>query len=685
MNLHKQAFTLVELIVVVTILAVLSAIWFVSYSWYLAWTRDTNRISQLKSISEWLELYWRNKYLPIPDDRVDIKSNWTLIAYQWYAWKSILEAIEYSTPGLDPKDKTYFSYYLSKNKKDFQLMAFLEEEDNLQTAEIFNKSSAVDYYTRFPTVFWKKLWILTDNNNTPIQEVTAIKSAWSLDIADVWTLELKSFLNDWDSSISWTWTTFAVLKTFVDKRWKYCASDNLTCSENIVTITSDAGAGWNLVDTNCDINDIKIWTQTWAWCNSTIWNWVIYDDWTYCLDYQWNDLTDTSCTWFLEKENSFNSTYWVNNIWGKLYTWDNSSTACTNWYHVPSETEWALLEETLNWSSCRTWDQETECNWLGWMGHTSKTSENNIVEALKVPLSGHKSPSSWQYNRGKSAFFWTSTVDPNDSTKAYNRYFEWGMDGIDRRGIDKAYSSSIRCIKDSDVAWVIYGSCKAILDAWASTWDWVYTIDPEGNWTWFSVYCDMTSDWGGWTLYTAKATHGYWDVGDFVITEALKSISFDKIKWNYTSPVDNWSVKFPLIYTVFNSTEWNLLIGNPADINNDDWENSSIHYSNSTNFANAFTIGEWNTSSIDISTFRDKITSDWKNKLSWRIDRDPDPDMNSIVIWTAWFWNRDNMKTYFWFPWLSYTWNWHIWTETFSYIDSEESRDDWRSISIFIK
>ena len=135
----NKAFTLVELIVVITILAVLSAIWFVAFSWYLAWTRDTNRISQLKSISDWLELYWTKHDLPIPEDKVDIKVwTWTnekTIAYQWYAWKNILETIEYSSEWVDPKDWTYFSYYLTKDKKYYQLMAFLEESDNLQNTK----------------------------------------------------------------------------------------------------------------------------------------------------------------------------------------------------------------------------------------------------------------------------------------------------------------------------------------------------------------------------------------------------------------------------------------------------------------------------------------------------------------------------------------------------------------------
>jgi prepilin-type N-terminal cleavage/methylation domain-containing protein len=78
----QKAFTLVELIVVITILAILATIGFVSFSGYLAGSRDTNRKAQLKSMSDALELYRTKKDLQIPDDKVDIKTSTKTIAYQ---------------------------------------------------------------------------------------------------------------------------------------------------------------------------------------------------------------------------------------------------------------------------------------------------------------------------------------------------------------------------------------------------------------------------------------------------------------------------------------------------------------------------------------------------------------------------------------------------------------------------
>ena len=244
-----KGFTLVELIVVITILAILSTIGFVSYSWYLAGSRDTNRISQIKAISEWLSLYSTNHSLPSPDSTSINIMSWTtdVIATQWYAWKNVLETITYSTEWVDPKDNTYYTYYLTASKKYFQLMAFLEEEDSLQSS-IINNTIAVDYEVRYPTVVWAKLWILTTSLNEPLQ----IAVSTSIDITST-ALSLKSYLKD-SSYLSWSTTDFAVLWGIAEKggRWywislsgtgfTYTDLDNVGCidinSTNIVSATT---------------------------------------------------------------------------------------------------------------------------------------------------------------------------------------------------------------------------------------------------------------------------------------------------------------------------------------------------------------------------------------------------------------------------------------------------------------
>ena len=216
MKINKKAFTLVELLVVVVILGILSTIWFISYSWYQSWVRDANRIAQMKEIQKWLEWIKIRWKLPLPDEtRINILLNWELVAYQWYAWEKVLWALWYSWEWVDPKDGTYFTYYTTKNRKYFQLMSFLEE-DPTQISFVWNKLKAIDYSKRLPYVVWDNLWMLTDENNNPIQEVETTQINIKSDLTSL----LKSHFR-WTEYVSWTWSKYVEFKKLlkIDKVW----------------------------------------------------------------------------------------------------------------------------------------------------------------------------------------------------------------------------------------------------------------------------------------------------------------------------------------------------------------------------------------------------------------------------------------------------------------------------------
>ena len=75
----KKWFTLVELIVVISILWILATIGFISYSWYLLWVRDSNRLAQLEWLTKWLNVSLINWRLPFPENKINIsiKIKWS--------------------------------------------------------------------------------------------------------------------------------------------------------------------------------------------------------------------------------------------------------------------------------------------------------------------------------------------------------------------------------------------------------------------------------------------------------------------------------------------------------------------------------------------------------------------------------------------------------------------------------
>lgn len=127
-NYKRYAFTLVELIVVITILAILGTIAFISMRNYAQSARNSHRISDMKIIEKAMSLLgtvW-SEY-PSPDESTSITYSGGLAWTQWIFSTGGLAYIQrISNIPKDPLFWVQYSYSLSENNRKYQISAALE-------------------------------------------------------------------------------------------------------------------------------------------------------------------------------------------------------------------------------------------------------------------------------------------------------------------------------------------------------------------------------------------------------------------------------------------------------------------------------------------------------------------------------------------------------------------------------
>lgn len=121
-------FTLVELIVVITILAVLGSLAFVSFQWYAKKSRDAVRLSDIQTIKKAIEYnsITTGNFIDATDT-TQISYNGIWLWQQWVFWKSTIEKIWSMTEvPLDPSADIPYAYSVTDNKLEFQIAGIFE-------------------------------------------------------------------------------------------------------------------------------------------------------------------------------------------------------------------------------------------------------------------------------------------------------------------------------------------------------------------------------------------------------------------------------------------------------------------------------------------------------------------------------------------------------------------------------
>lgn len=146
-------FTLVELVVVITILAILGAIGFLSIQGYSKSARDSTRISDLANLARSFEVaIAAGKTLPLPDaGMLTITASGTTIGYQGYAGANVLRTLSLGGKFQDPLDSKYYTYLTNAAQNRYQVFGLLEDYGQVTLGLPFVQTAYAGYETRYPT------------------------------------------------------------------------------------------------------------------------------------------------------------------------------------------------------------------------------------------------------------------------------------------------------------------------------------------------------------------------------------------------------------------------------------------------------------------------------------------------------------------------------------------------------
>jgi prepilin-type N-terminal cleavage/methylation domain-containing protein len=207
MNKQKQAFTLVELIVVITILAILWTIAFISLQWYSKDARDSIRISDTSNMKTSLELFHLDsgKY-PLPDDYWTFTYWWNDLFYQWYFWDSVVQGLSRNITEvpLDPLTAKKYIYSVANNKNELEILSLLEWDSlTLNTLLQTNAASIVV----LPKITWNynSLFIKTVDNIVPIPSIITSEELASGASNILTQARLESIIINWWENIPNNW------------------------------------------------------------------------------------------------------------------------------------------------------------------------------------------------------------------------------------------------------------------------------------------------------------------------------------------------------------------------------------------------------------------------------------------------------------------------------------------------
>jgi len=438
MNIQKKAFTLVELIVVITILAILWTIAFISLQWYSTQARDSTRLSDISTMKTSLELFhlWAWKY-PQPTDGVAITYSWWTVWTQWTFWASVFVNVDkLDKIPTDPLTDKEYTYSVTTN--EYELAWMLEWDPltfnpyMLDGAFAWTVEATAIVEWNYNWLMWKSLtWASTcymlalptivanDVSNPDLLQIMANER-----LVYNWYKNLPSNLSTtkfdttgWFAFGSWiplvaytdnascsaltdttdstarvalvNWLQTAYTSTILEWVWEVDKIINLTAWEEESYAASFVNNNlWGKVKVELRSSEVVAWPQIdiaectsawWYWEADDVYIWSTQSTSWFCISPRIWDFWDS--TW-----NGISWNWWWNNAFWDYNWWDTTSVDdtwnfdSTNWQTRRLDSQWWYTCKSL-WSSATDFDTTDNITWrMKWL----VTNKVDLVELQDI-------------------------------------------------------------------------------------------------------------------------------------------------------------------------------------------------------------------------------------------------------------------------------------------------------------
>jgi len=359
----KTAFTLVELIVVITILAILWTIAFISLQWYSSEARDSTRISDLSSMKSALELFQLDAWkYPEPSNGVSITYSWSLTAWtQWTFWQTVFNnTSKLDKIPLDPSTDKEYVYSTTQTRNEYQLAWALESGDmalnkNIESAMALEKKARLKIVW---TYNWKLLKVMTwstayilampslmSASGTTVESILSNKTLWYNWYRNLPSQYAWNYVTLWETNLNlvnaanilvYSWDISILSKS--DSTW---TNARKTMLENLQTAYS-----WSAIKAVWEIANILSTDINNTWATENLTTYMVKNDLWWSVKISWSTSNNTTTSNSCATQPSY--THAIFTAWSATsadQAWQNTNSndpcyyTCENWY---------------TWSDCST-------------------------------------------------------------------------------------------------------------------------------------------------------------------------------------------------------------------------------------------------------------------------------------------------------------------------------------------